>query len=77
MHWLYRPGTPRRLWIGFALVLAATVAAGFVVDMHPHFDFEALPAYYAIYGFLACAVFVFGSRLLGLLLKRGDTYYDR
>jgi hypothetical protein len=76
MHWLYRPGSVRRLWIGFAVVLAATVAAGFVVDMHPHFAFESLPAFFALFGFGACLVLVFGSKLLGVFLKRRDTYYD-
>ena len=77
MHWLYRPGTPRRLWIAFAAVLAATVLAGFAVDMHPHFAFESVPAFYALFGFGACVVLVFGSKLLGVLLKRRDDYYDR
>ena len=54
-----------------------TVAAGFLVDLHPHFAFESLPAFFALYGFVACVILVFGSKLLGLLLKRRDTYYDR
>ena len=77
MHWLYRPENRRPIWIAFAIVLLATVAAGFMVDMHPHFAFESWPAFFAIYGFLACVVMVFGAKLLGVLLKRPDTYYDR
>jgi len=77
MHWLYRPENRRPIWIAFAIVLLATVAAGFMVDMHPHFAFESWPAFFAIYGFLACVVLVFGAKLLGVLLKRPDTYYDR
>lgn len=77
MHWLYRPENRRPIWIAFAIVLAVTVAAGFLVDMHPHFAFESWPAFFAIYGFLACVVLVFGAKLLGVLLKRPDTYYDR
>lgn len=76
MHWLYRPENVRRLWVGYGVVLAATVAAGFLVDMHPHFAFEAWPAFFAWLGFLACVALVFGSKLLGLLVKRPDTYYD-
>lgn len=77
MHWLYRPENRRPIWIAFAIVLLATVAAGFMVDMHPHFAFESWPAFFAIYGFLACVVLVFGAKLLGAFLKRPDTYYDR
>ncbi|MCM2326351.1 MAG: hypothetical protein NDI88_00530 [Lysobacter sp.] len=77
VHWLMRPRTIRGLWIGFIAVLAATVAAGFAVDLHPHFEVERWPAFFALYGFLACVAMVVASKLLGFLLKRGDTYYDR
>lgn len=77
MHWLMRPKTIRGLWVAFLAVLAATVAAGFVVDMHPHFAIEGWPAFFAIVGFLACAAMVIGAKFLGMLLKREDTYYDR
>ena len=77
VHWLMRPQNIRRLWIAFGTVLVATVAAGFVVDLHPHFEIERLPAFFALYGFLACVAMVVGSKLLGFLLKREDTYYDR
>ena len=76
-HWLVRPRTIRGLWITFIAVLAATVAAGLAVDMHPHFEIERWPAFFAVFGFLACVAMVIGSKLLGLLLKRPDDYYDR
>lgn len=77
VHWLMRARTVRGLWIAFVAVLAATVAAGFAVDMHPHFEVEGWPAFHALFGFLACVAMVVGSKLLGALLKREDTYYDR
>jgi hypothetical protein len=76
-HWLVRPRTIRLLWIAFVAVLAATVAAGFLVDMHPHFEVERWPAFFAVFGFVACVAMVLGSKLLGVLLKREDTYHDR
>lgn len=76
-HWLVRPATIRGLWIAFIAVLAATVAAGFAVDMHPHFEVERWPAFFAVFGFLGCVAMVLGAKLLGFLLKRPDDYYDR
>ena len=76
VHWLMRPRTIRALWLAFIAVLAATVAAGLAVDMHPHFAIERLPAFFAVFGFAACVALVVLSKLLGVLLKRGDTYYD-
>ena len=49
-----------------------------VVPPHPaHFEVESWPAFFAVFGFLACVAMVLGSKLLGMLLKREDTYYDR
>jgi hypothetical protein len=77
VHWLVRPGTIRGLWVAFVAVLAATVAAGFVFDIHYNFEIERWPAFFAIFGFVACVAMVVGSKMLGALLKRRDTYYDR
>ena len=33
-HWLARPATIRKLWIGFALVLALLAAADFLIHKH-------------------------------------------
>jgi hypothetical protein len=76
-HWLARDSSIRLLWRGFIAVLALTVLAEFVVDLHPHFDIEGLPAFGAWYGFLACAGMILFAKLLGLLLKRPDAHYER
>ncbi len=75
-HWLVRPRTIRRLWIALIAVLAATIAAQFVVDMHPHFGIDGLFGFNAWYGFGACMLMIVGAKALGLILKRPDTYYD-
>ncbi len=75
-HWLDNPRNVRRLWRGFLVVLALTVAAGFFVDLHPHFAIEDWHGFYAAYGFLACLAMIVVAKGLGLLLKRRDTYYD-
>lgn len=74
-HWLDEPRNVKRLWRGFLAFLAATVAAGFFLTLHPHFDVDALPAFYAVYGFLACAAMIIVAKGIGMLLKRPDTYY--
>ncbi|MCB1906964.1 MAG: hypothetical protein KDH15_06310 [Rhodocyclaceae bacterium] len=76
MHWLVRPDSIRKLWIAFIAILALTVIAEFFVEAHPHFGVDALPAFNAWFGFIACVILVFGSKLLGMWLKRRDDYYD-
>jgi hypothetical protein len=75
-HWLTRPRTIRRLWIVFAAILACTVGAQFLVAGEAHFAIERLFGFNALYGFLACAAMILFAKLLGLALKRPDTYYD-
>lgn len=75
-HWLDRPANQRLLWRGFLLVLALTVAAEWLIKLHPHFEIESWFAFNAWYGFLACAAMVAVAKLLALVLKRNDRYYQ-
>ncbi|HYC48624.1 MAG TPA: hypothetical protein VED01_24375 [Burkholderiales bacterium] len=75
-HWLVRPATIRKLWLGFILILAATLAAELFVSHDAHFGIEASFAFHAWYGFLSCAALIGVARLLGLILKRRDSYYE-
>ena len=77
VHWLYRPGSTRVLWIIGLVLLALTVAAELLVHLHPAFRFDDWFGFNASYGFLACVAMVLFARLLGLLVKRPEDYYDR
>ena len=71
------PGTIRLLWIVSLVVLALLVVADGFVEHHPHFGVDGGFAFHAWYGFAVCAAMVFVSKfVVGLLLKRRDTYYD-
>jgi len=74
-HWLTRPRTIRVLWTVFVIVLSCTVVAEFFVHRHPHFSMDGLLAFNAIYGFLACVALIVIAKLLGLVMKRPETYY--
>ena len=39
-HWLVRDSTIKRLWIVFAIVLAATVLMDLVIEHHPYFGLD-------------------------------------
>ena len=74
-HWLVRPATIRLLWRGGLAVLALTVLGDLALEPHPYFGIDASFGFYAWYGFLTCAAMVVGAKVLGLLLRRKDTYY--
>ena len=44
---------------------------------HPHFWWEKIPAFDAIFGFLGCIVIVLGSKALGHHgIQKDEDYYD-
>lgn len=75
-HWLARPKTIRLLWAVFILALMVMVVPGFVIHQHQVFGLEASFAFYAWYGFATCVGMAVFAKLLGIFLKREDTYYD-
>ena len=76
LHWLVRPSTIRKLWIGSSIVLALVVLAQTVFYVKGYFGFDAWFGFGAIYGFVSCLVLVLVAKLLGLMLKRPVDYYD-
>jgi len=76
-HWLDDPAHLRLLWRGFLVVLALTVAAEFVIHLHPQFEVESVFGFAAWFGFAACAAMIAVAKGLALLLKRPDTYYGK
>ncbi|MFT4941749.1 MAG: hypothetical protein ACI88A_004820 [Paraglaciecola sp.] len=76
LHWLVRPSTVRKLWIGSSVVLTLVVLAQTVIYVKGYFGFDAWFGFGAIYGFVSCLVMVLVAKLLGLVLKRPLDYYD-
>lgn len=74
-HWLVRPATIRKLWVGFIVVLALTVLADAFVTHDAHFTVDGMFGFAAWYGFLACMVLILFAKFIGLFLKRPDDYY--
>ncbi|MEM9302450.1 MAG: hypothetical protein AAGE01_10090 [Pseudomonadota bacterium] len=74
-HWLTRPATVRKLWIGFSIVLALTVIAQFGLKMKASFGVDGSFGFGAWFGFAACVAMVLVAKALGWVLKRPEGYY--
>lgn len=75
-HWLTRPRTIRRLWIGGSVMLAGLVLADFFVPGYPTFGVDGTFGFYAWYGLIGCMAMVLVAKGLGVLFKRRDDFYD-
>ena len=60
----------RRPALAAGAALAAAVAAGLAVDMHPHFAFESWPGFFALLAAGGCALLVGAAAVVGRLLDR-------
>jgi uncharacterized membrane protein len=76
LHWLVRPATIRKLWIGFSAVLAIVVLAQAVIYIKGYFGVDGWFGFGAIYGFVSCLLMVLVAKILGVVLKRPQAYYE-
>ena len=62
---------------GLYVLSVLLIVINFFAPNHPFFPWEAYPAFYGAYGFIAYVAIVFGSSfILYRLLKRKEDYYD-
>ena len=75
-YWLDKPGNVRlllRALIGFGVLLAL---GDLFYHKHAHFAVEEIPAFYAIFGFIAFVGIVLAGKYLRKILMRPEDYYD-
>jgi hypothetical protein len=80
-HWLYRAENLPKLWAVQIVILVLALLPELFIHHHPHFEdsgfgLDGSFGFYAWYGFLTCAGMVALAKILGIFLKRKDTYYD-
>lgn len=75
-HWLVRPENVRKLAYGSAAVLAVVALLDLAIDPHGAFGVDGTVFFYSWYGFATCVGMVVFAKLLGIFLKRKDSYYD-
>lgn len=74
--WADRPRVQRMVRLVLYVVCAGLLVAEFVIHRHASNRVEAVPLFYAIYGFAALIAAVTVARGLRRLLKRDDDFYD-
>lgn len=76
--WFERPRNINLLIALLCIVCAGLVLADlFYENPHPHFPIESSFGFQAWFGFVAFVAVVFLGRLLRLIVRRDEDYYDR
>jgi hypothetical protein len=75
-RWLDDPRNVTRIVHGLAVLCGLALIADFFYAKHPHFAVEALPGFYAVYGFAVSMALVLSAKELRRLVRRDEDYYD-
>ncbi len=76
IYFFDRPENVARLLMVFYAICILLVLADFVVHRHVGFNWEKIPAFYAIYGFVACVLLVLIAKKMRNVVMRKEDYYD-
>ena len=71
-----KPKNVKHVLRGFYVICIILVIADFVVHRHISLSWEKIPAFYAIYGFVACVVLVIIAKAMRKVVMRKEDYYD-
>lgn len=71
-----RPQVRKGLWVCLYAACALSVVLEVLVHRHGHFHIDESFAFYALLGFLSCAIMILAAKGLGFILKAREDYYD-
>ena len=75
--WLDRPGNANKIWYGIIALCVVTALADLLYHKHVKYAVEDLvPGMYGWYGLASCVVMVFGAKILQIIVRRRENYYD-
>lgn len=61
----------------FYAICVLLVVTDFIVHRHIYHDWEKIPAFYAVYGFVGCVILVLIAKVMRKVLMREEDYYDQ
>lgn len=71
-----KPDNIRKMLKVFYVICGLLVVVDFIVHRHIYHDWENIPAFYAIYGFVGCVLLVLIAKEMRKVLMRKEDYYD-
>jgi hypothetical protein len=74
-HLFDNPKNVKRLLWGFYACCLVLLGMDFVIHRHVVHDWENLPGFYGIYGFVACVVLVLIATEMRKVIMRKEDYY--
>ena len=76
-YWLDDPRNVNKIVYALYAVCALLVFVDLLSAKDDHFHFEQWFGFFGFFGFIACVGLVLAARLMRVVLKREEDYYDR
>ena len=76
VYFFDKPKNVKRLMTVFYSLCVILVLADFVIHRHVILVWEKIPAFYALYGFVACVALVVVAKLIRKVVMRKEDYYN-
>jgi hypothetical protein len=71
-----KPKNIKLLWILLYAVCGFTLVPELFIERHAYFGIDHFFSFYAILGFIACALLIIFAKGLSYILKKNEAYYD-
>ena len=71
-----KPKNVKRLLGSFYVSLLILLIIDFFIHKHAEFPWEGATDFFAVYGFVSCVLLIFVAKILRLLVKRDEDYYE-
>ena len=83
--WFDKPSSKRLLWIALWVTCGLTLVAEPIYLLIEHkkhhaeglFHYIKWPCFYAVLGFVSCALMIIVAKVLGVGLKKSPDYYEK
>ena len=75
-YWLDNPHNVQKIVYALYAICALLVLADFFYHKHTHFPMEGWGGFFGSFGLAACVALVLAAKLMRIVLKREEDYYD-
>jgi uncharacterized membrane protein len=76
LSFLDPPENRKKVIMYLYIALLILFIIDFFIHKHGHFSWETAPEFFAVYGFIAAFILIFIAKVLRLIVKRKEGYYD-
>ncbi|RZP23046.1 MAG: hypothetical protein EVA26_01355 [Burkholderiaceae bacterium] len=76
-HWILKKENIKKLWVCSIVLLVSLVLVQLIFPIKGHFEVESWIGFGAWFGFIACVLMILFSKLLALVVKKPEDYYEK